>query len=138
MSYDLFIRTILLNLTFYLAIRFATSYGPEYFAAHTIAINIWLFSSFFIDGYAHAGNAISGALKGSNNGAFIYPLGIRVAKISFWIGSGLALVYLISYPIMGHVFSTDSAVVEKFNAIFWLLCISQPINAIAFVCYYVV
>lgn len=133
MSFDLFIRTILLNLTFYLAIRFATGYGPEVIAAHTIAINIWLFSSFFIDGYAHAGNAISGTLKGGKNDNFIYPLGIRLAKISFFIGFGLTVIYLISYPFLGSIFSSDPAVIEAFNAIFWLVCLSQPVNAIAFV-----
>ncbi len=133
MSSDLFIRTILLNLTFYLAIRYATSYGETFIAAHTIAINIWLFSSFFIDGYAHAGNAISGKLKGAKNQQNLYPLGLRLAKITFWIGGGLAAIYLVSYPWMARMFTTDQEVIYQFNAIFWLVCLSQPINAIAFV-----
>lgn len=132
MSGDLFVRTVLLNLTFYLATRYATGYGKAVVAAHTIALNIWLFSSFFIDGYAHAGNAISGRLLGENQLKSLYKLGKKIGKISFWIGTGLGLVYLISYPFMAEIFSRDQAVIDQFNAVFWLVIITQPINAIAF------
>ncbi len=132
MSGDLFLRTILLNLTFYLATRYATGYGDEVVAAHTIALNIWLFSSFFIDGYAHAGNAISGRLIGEENTAGLYRLGFKIGKISLFIGSGLGLVYLILYPYIAGVFTSDSLVISAFNTVFWLVILSQPINALAF------
>lgn len=132
MSWDLFLRTILLNLTFYLATRYATGYGEEVVAAHTIALNIWLFSSFFIDGYAHAGNAMAGRLLGENNEAGLYRLGVRIGKISFWIGTSLGMVYVILYPLIASFFTTDEAVITVFNGIFWLVILSQPINALAF------
>ncbi len=132
MSWDLFLRTILLNLTFYLATRYATGYGNEVVAAHTIALNIWLFSSFFIDGYAHAGNAIAGRLLGENNETGLYNLGNRIGKISFWIGTVLALVYAALYPFIASFFTSDTLVMQAFNTVFWLVIISQPINALAF------
>jgi putative MATE family efflux protein len=132
MSSDLLVRTILLNLTFYLAIRQATSYGPAYIAAHTIAINIWLFSSFFIDGYAHAGNAISGMLLGADQREEIYHLGKKVGKISLLIGAGLMTIYLGFYPFIAKIFTTDTEVILLFNSVFWLVALSQPINALAF------
>ena len=132
MSWDLFLRTIMLNVTFYLATRYATGYGAEMVAAHTIALNIWLFSSFFIDGYAHAGNAIAGRLLGEENETGLYLLGVRIGKISFWIGTGLALVYIIAYPFMANIFTSDPEVIHAFNTVFWLVILSQPINAIAF------
>lgn len=132
MSGDLFLRTIMLNITFYLATRYATGYGAEVVAAHTIALNIWLFSSFFIDGYANAGNAIAGRLLGEGNDTGLYRLGKKITKVSFWIGSGLGLIYVFAYPVMAHLFTTDPAVIHGFNAVFWLVILSQPINAIAF------
>ena len=132
MSGDLFLRTILLNLTFYLATRYATGYGKTVIAAHTIALNIWLFSSFFIDGYAHAGNAIAGRLIGENRLDSLFKLGKRIAKISFWIGSILGLVYLLLYAFIAKIFTEDTEVIAAFNAVFWLVIISQPINALAF------
>ena len=56
MSFNLFIRSVALNIALLMAVREATSLGKEFIAAHTIAINLWLFSAFFIDGYGAAGN----------------------------------------------------------------------------------
>ncbi len=132
MSIDLFIRTILLNLTFYLATRYATGYGEEVIAAHTIAINIWLFSSFFIDGYAHAGNALAGRLLGEERPRLLYKMGLRINRIAILIGFGLAAIYGIGYFQIGKFFSNDAAVLAQFEAIFFLVIITQPINASAF------
>jgi putative MATE family efflux protein len=132
MSIDLFIRTILLNLTFYLATRYATGYGEEVIAAHTIAINIWLFSSFFIDGYAHAGNALAGRLLGEGRPKLLYKMGRRINRIAIWIGFGLAVIYGIGYFQIGKFFSNDAEVLAQFVAIFFLVIITQPINASAF------
>lgn len=132
MSLDLFIRTILLNLTFYLATRYATGYGEEVIAAHTIAINIWLFSSFFIDGYAHAGNALAGRLLGEKKPDFLYRMGLRINRIAILIGVGLAVIYAIGYFQIGKFFTDDAAVLAQFEAIFFLVILTQPINASAF------
>ncbi|NRA94463.1 MAG: MATE family efflux transporter, partial [Psychroserpens sp.] len=60
MIINLFIRTLALNATLYFATSFATAYGTEYIAAYTIAINLWFLGAFIIDGYASAGNILSG------------------------------------------------------------------------------
>ncbi|HKL39601.1 MAG TPA: MATE family efflux transporter [Cryomorphaceae bacterium] len=132
MSLDLFVRTILLNLTFYLATRYATGYGEEVIAAHTIAINIWLFSSFFIDGYAHAGNALAGRLLGEERPKSLYKMGWRINRIAILIGVGLASIYGIGYFQIGKFFTNDAAVLAQFEAIFFLVILTQPINASAF------
>ena len=132
LSFHLFIRTFSLNVAYALAVRFATGCGPEEIAAHTIAMNIWLFSSFFIDGYANAGNAMSGRFLGAGKRNLIYPLGTRLIKISVVIATLLALFYLIAYPFIASVFSKDETVISLFNGFFWLVIVSQPINGIAF------
>ena len=132
MSFDLFIRTILLNFTFYLATRYATGYGKAVVAAHTIALNIWLFSSFFIDGFAHAGNAMAGKLLGKKDEPGLYKLGKDIGAISVLIGIGLALIYLLLSPVLIHVFTDDKLVIYEFESVFWLVIVSQPINALAF------
>lgn len=132
MSFDLFIRTALLNVTFYLAVRYATGYGDEVMAAHTIALNIWLFSSFFIDGYAHAGNAIAGRLIGAESYGALCRLGGKIEKIALGIGASMGFVYALLYPFMGGFFTTESAVIKAFDDVFWLVIIAQPINAVAF------
>jgi len=132
MSMDLFVRTILLNLTFYLATRYATTYGDEVIASHTIALNIWLFSSFFIDGYAHAGNALSGKLLGGKKYWTLFHLGKKINRIALRIGIVLAVIYSLGYFGIGKLFTEDQAVLLHFESIFWLVILMQPINASAF------
>jgi putative MATE family efflux protein len=132
MSFDLFVRTILLNLTFYLATRYATGYGKAVIAAHTIALNIWLFSSFFIDGFAHAGNAMAGRYLGESNEKALANLGKSIGKISLLIGTLLAMIYAVLYPFLIHFFTNDPQVIEQFQRVFWLVILTQPINALAF------
>lgn len=132
LSSTLVVRTLALNVAYALAVRFATGYGDAQIAAHTIAMNIWLFSSFFIDGYANAGNALSGRLLGEKNIKLIYPLANKLIKISVKISFGLAFIYLALYPFMAHFFKAEPDVVDLFNSFFWIVIASQPINAISF------
>lgn len=132
MFLNLFLRTIFLNVAYSLAIRYSTSYGSKQVAAHTIAMNIWLFSAFFIDGYANAGNALAGRLFGSGNSKELRRVGLRIARISVWIGAALGLVYVLLFPVLGEVFSNDGEVISHFESILLYVCFSQPINGVSF------
>ncbi len=132
LSSSFILRTIALNVTFFLANRFATGYGDAHIAAHTIAVNIWLFSSYFIDGYANAGNALAGRLLGSGDHGELHRISIRLLKISIGIGGLLSFCYLLLYPFIGGFFTEDPEVLALFNSIFWMVIIAQPLNAIAY------
>ena len=132
LSSSFILRTIALTITFFMANRYATSHGDAYIAAHTIAVNIWLFSSYFIDGYANAGNALAGRLLGSGDHRELYRVSMRLLRISIGIGGILSAVYLILYPFMGSFFTNEKDVLILFNSIFWMVIIAQPLNAIAY------
>lgn len=132
MGGNLFLRTAALNYTLYLANKFATSYGENYIAAHTIALNIWLFSAFFIDGYANAGNAIAGKLAGEKNPSALVNLSKTINKAGIGISLLVCLIFGLSYSKIGYLFSESEEVLSIFTSVFWLLILSQPINAIAF------
>jgi len=132
MSLNLFIRTIALNIVYFLGVQYSTGINESNAAAHTVAINIWLFSSFLIDGYSNAGNAISGKLIGAGDVSGLNALTKKLLKTNIIIASALGLIYAISYPVMGRFFSSDEGVLMLFNSIFWMVIICQPINAIAF------
>jgi multidrug resistance protein, MATE family len=132
MFVNLLVRTAALNTAYFLGTKYATSYGEEYIAAHTMAMNIWLFSSFFIDGYATAGNAIAGKLLGQNNNDGIAQIGKAIYRMSILVGTVLGLIYLGGYVFFGSIFSNDIAVITVFESIFWLVIISQPINGLSF------
>jgi multidrug resistance protein, MATE family len=132
MSLNLFVRTAALNFAIYLANSYSTSYGENHIAAHTIAMNIWLFSSFFIDGYANAGNAISGRLLGEKNYSGLWYLSLDLSKFSVLVALILASIYSIFYFKFGRLFIAEKDVLTEFYNIFWIVIIMQPINALAF------
>lgn len=133
LSSNLFVRTILLNIAYFLSNKLCTIYGTEVIAAHTIAMNIWLFSAFFIDGYANAGNAMSGMYLGKKQFGLLNQLCKKLSYIALGVGGFLSLVYLILYPYLVNWFTPDTAVHVVFKSVFWLIILSQPINAIAFI-----
>ncbi len=132
MSLNLFVRTAALNYAIYLANKYATGYGSEYIAAQTIAMNIWLFTSFFIDGYANAGNAISGKLLGAKDYKKLWTLGVDLSKYSILIAVLLGLTFTIGYYPIGRIFTSEKGVLDIFYNVFWMVIIIQPINALAF------
>lgn len=132
LSGNLFARTIALNICYYLGNRYATGYGEAYIGAHSIAMQIWLFSAFFIDGYAAAGSVLVGRLKGERNWADLYRVSWQVVRMSVTIGAALALVYLVGYARIGSLFTHDERVLELLSGVFWMVVITQPINAVAF------
>lgn len=133
LSSNLFIRTILLNIAYFLSNKLCTLFGTEYIAAHTIAMNIWLFSAFFIDGFANAGNAMSGMFLGNKRFDLLVQLAKKLSLVGFIAGCVLSLVYTLLYYQLIYWFTPDENVHAVFFSVFWLVIISQPINAIAFI-----
>jgi len=132
MSVNMLIRTLALNLAFFLANRYATSYGKSYLAAHTILINLWVFSFFFIDGFSNAGNAISGKLLGKKDFKALTLLSKDLVKYNSIVAGVLALIFVLLYPFLGRIFSNDSEVVAHFYSVFWLIIVAQFVSGITF------
>ena len=132
-SLNLIIRATALNVALYLANSYATKYGDSYIAAQTIAFQIWLFFAFFIDGYSSVGNIVSGKLLGERNYSELWKLSIKLSRYAIVVSLILAgLCGVVYYPI-GRLFSDDTAVLQSFYGIFWIVLLMQPINALAFV-----
>lgn len=130
---NLFIRTIALNTALYLATSYATGYGKEYIAAYTISLNIWLLGAFMIDGYASAGNILSGKLLGAKDYKALVGLSTKLFKYGIILGIVVAGVGAIFYSAIGRVFTKEPLVLEQFYTVFWIVLITQPINAVTFI-----
>lgn len=132
MAANLFVRTAALNFAIYLANAYATDYGKNYIAAQSILMNIWLFFSFFIDGYANAGNAISGRLLGAKDYTRLWNLSKDICKYAVFIAFILMGICGLFYDEIGLIFNKEESVLVLFSSVFWLVLLMQPINAIAF------
>ena len=130
---NLFIRTLALNVTLYFASAFSTSYGKEYIAAYTIAINLWFLGAFIIDGYASAGNILAGKLYGAKDYKKLIELSNKLIKYGIIVGVVMSIIgALIYYPI-GTLFTKDILVLNEFYKVFWLVLTMQPLCALAFI-----
>jgi putative MATE family efflux protein len=133
MIVNLFIRTIALNVALYFGTSFATKYGTTYIAAYTIAINLWFLGAFLIDGYASAGNILSGKLFGAKDYKTLIDLSNKLIKYGVVVGVIIGLIGAVFYYPIGSVFSDDKAVLEAFNNVFWMILAMQPLCALAFI-----
>jgi len=133
MILNLFVRTLALNIALNLSSYFAASYGVVYINAYTIAVNIWFICAFVIDGYASAGNMISGKLYGANDVENLIVLRRKLTKYGLVVGL-LLLIFLgaFYYPI-GRLYSNNELVREQFYNTFWVAIAMQPLCAVAFI-----
>jgi len=107
---NLVVRTLALNVTLYFATRYATGYGDEYIAAYTIAINLWFLGAFIVDGYASAGNILSGKLLGGKEYDKLITLSNSLIKIGALLGLIIGVLGALFYYPIGAIFTKETKV----------------------------
>lgn len=133
MSLNLFVRTLALNAALMLAVREATALGDQFIGAHTIAINLWLFAAFFIDGFAAAGNSIGGKLLGASDYDGLWKLAKKIMQYGMLVSLMLMVAGFIFYRPIGQIFSNEVMVLQTFYGIFYIVILGLPMNTLAFV-----
>jgi putative MATE family efflux protein len=133
MILNLFVRTLALNVALNLSSYFAASYGVVYINAYTIAINLWFICAFVIDGYASAGNMMSGKLYGANDFINLNILSKKLSKYGLVVGFLLLIILGLFYYPLGRLYSNNELVREQFYNTFWIAIAMQPICAVAFI-----
>lgn len=133
MSLNLFVRAIALNTALILAIREAAALGDKFIGAHTIAINLWLFSAFFIDGYGAAGNIMGGRLLGERNYDGLWHLAKKIIVYGLCLCAVIMVLSTVFYKPLGSLFSNETLVLSAFYSIFYIIILGLPINTVAFV-----
>ncbi|GGD51062.1 MATE family efflux transporter [Muriicola marianensis] len=133
MSLNLFVRAVALNITLVLAVREATALGDRFIGAHTIAINLWLFAAFFIDGYGAAGNIMGGRLLGAKDYNNLWKLAKKIMLYGLSVSGVLMVIGFVLYRPLGLLFSNEGEVLRTFYSIFFIVILALPINTVAFV-----
>ncbi|MCI1778435.1 MAG: MATE family efflux transporter [Bacteroidales bacterium] len=72
---------------------YSAHYGDTLLAVSTIIMKVMMFYSYFIDGFAYAGEALSGRYFGEGNKSYLQ----RTVRIIFLWCTGIAIVSFISY-----------------------------------------
>ncbi len=132
MSANLFLRSVALNIALILSTREAAGIGTETVAAHTIALNIWLFTAFFLDGYGAAGNILGGKLLGERNFSDLWKLTKKVVLYNTFVAGALVIIGLLFYDSLGWIYNKNPEVLTIYSSIFFMVLICIPFSAIAF------
>jgi Na+-driven multidrug efflux pump len=133
MAGNLFIRSLALNIALLFAVRQAAGLGASAIGAHTIAINLWLFAAFFIDGYAVAGKILAGRFIGAHDIPSLWQLSQKILFYGLGVTALLIVFGVIFYTQIGLQFSSDKAVLSDFGTLFKWVLIGLPICSVAFI-----
>ena len=101
--------------------------------SETIAIQIWLFAAFVIDGYSSAGTIISGKLYGEKSYDRLVDFVNKLTKIGFKVGCIMCIFGFILYYPLGKIFNNDPFVLKEFYSIYWIVLLILPLCSIAFI-----
>jgi MATE family multidrug resistance protein len=96
---DIFIRTMLLILTISFFTSKSAAYGDDILAINSIILQFFFIFSYFMDGFAYAGEALTGRFVGELNHKKLVDL---IRKIFVW-GISLSLPFVVLYALSPHI-----------------------------------
>ncbi|MBQ8774205.1 MAG: MATE family efflux transporter [Muribaculaceae bacterium] len=123
-NFDIFLRTICLVAVTMWFTRTGASQGSVMLAANTLLMQFFTFFSFFMDGFAYAGEALCGKYSGARRDAKLRDC----IKTLFQWSVSLAVFFAISYFFFGKIIlnmlSDESSVTSAAtNYIIWVVFI---------------
>lgn len=121
---DIFVRTFLLTLvtTFF---TFASSgMGETTLAVNALLMQFFMLFSYFMDGFAYAGEALTGRFYGARNREYLQWM---IRRLFFWglVVSLVAMVVYLFFPdLILHIMTNDLAIIAHTKEyMFWTLLI---------------
>jgi MATE family multidrug resistance protein len=130
LSADLFIRSLCFMVVYVGFTSFAAKYGDGDLAVSAIMMKLFMLFSYFVDGFAYAGEALTGRFVGAGDGGQL----VRAVRILFVWALGVGLLFTVGYAAMGdwsiRLMTSDQSVVEASRP-FLLWLITMPIVSCA-------
>ena len=121
---DVFVRTFLLTLvtTFF---TFASSgMGEITLAVNALLMQFFMLFSYFMDGFAYAGEALTGRFVGAGN---VKALKLMLKRLFFWgwvVSIAAVVIYAIFPNQLLHILTTDVQIIESTkDFMFWTVLI---------------
>ena len=132
MNTDLFIRSLCFIAIYIGFTVISARYGDLLLAVSSILMKILMIFSYFTDGFAYAGEALTGRYIGSGD----RPMVRQTVRWTFVWSMGLALAFMVIYQVAGvpmlRVMTSDQAVVAAAGAYLPWLLLMPPVGCAAF------
>jgi len=132
-SRDLFLRSLFLTFSFFLSTRIASMVGVTSLAAHQILLQAWLFCAYVVDGIALSGTIIGAESFGRDDKTESRMMSERLLHLAGVVGLLFTLFYLLFRSQFVALFTSDEKVLDLVLKLWFLIIVSQVINAAAFV-----
>lgn len=121
---DIFLRTLCLVAVTVFFTSTGAAYGDVTLAVNTLLMQLFTLFSYIMDGFAYAGEALSGKHIGANNRT---ALRLTVRNLFGW-GLALALMFTLLYGIGGKGFlrlltNDESVILASATYFYWVLAI---------------
>lgn len=134
---NLFLRSLCFMVVYVGYTGIASKYGDEELAVSNILMKFFMLFSFFVDGFAYAGEALTGRLGAMKEGGWCRNAEVdRVVKILFlWaLGVGAlfsALYFLCASPMM-RLMTSDASLLEAAKPYYIWLALMPFVSSLAF------
>jgi MATE family multidrug resistance protein len=129
---DLFIRSLCMT-GIYLGYTFiAAQYGETMLACANIIMNLLMLFSYFTDGFAYAGEALTGRFIGENNRKMLRQAVRGTFRWSFGVAGAWMLIYLLAGPSMLGLMTSDEGLTDACARFLPWLVIMPPLGCAAF------
>lgn len=129
---SLFGRSFFLSGSFFVMVKMAGRLGEAELAAHQITLQLWLFISYFLDGFALTGSILGGKyffLGYKKRTKLIYS---QLLKMSFTIGIIATCVFYFFPAYLISIFTNDHAVKIVLESVWPVIVFSMIFNTFAF------
>ena len=134
---DLFIRSLCFMVVYVGFTSLASRYGDTELAVSSILMKFFMFFSFFVDGFAYAGEALVGKEFGRNQESGVKSQDLKdVVRALFRWSIGVGVAFTLLYAVWGHAFiammTSDGEVLEASKQYLVWLNWMPIVSALAF------
>ena len=130
---DIFLRTLCLvavNLFFTSA---GARQGAVILSVNTVMMQLYLFFSYFMDGFAYAGEALGGKAYGAKNATAFHEILRRLWMWTLLVTTAYTLLYICSGGWIISVLTDEPQVIEASQTYLWWVWLIPATGCVAFI-----
>jgi putative MATE family efflux protein len=129
----LLVRTLLLRASLLVMTYAAARLGDADLATMQLALTLWTFLAFALDAVAIAAQAITGRFLGAADVDATRSVTARMERWGWLSGVATGLLLAVLAPVVGGLFTTDPAVLDRLVPVLLVAALAQPLAGIVFV-----
>jgi len=136
---NLFVRSLCFMVVYVGFTSISSIYGDTDLAVCSILMKLFMLVSYFVDGFAYAGEALVGKYigeaKSSPLASHLSPLASLVRLLFIWslgVGAVFTIIFALAYTPMYHMMTSDSIVLTRLDDFTWWLIAMPLVSTLAF------